>query len=78
MAKNIRRFQAPTVAANHSERRIIALENFMLGTHLRGKEALIAFDVQEKAKSSSTGVPPVHKAPSWEDFIRNLENIRGY
>jgi hypothetical protein len=76
--KSLRRFNAPSVAANHSERRIIALENFMLGTNLRGKEALAEFERQEAAKASSTGVPPIHQAPSWEAFVHSLENIRGY
>ena len=38
------RTRANTVPANYSERRIIALENFMLSTNLRGKAALAAFN----------------------------------
>lgn len=42
------RTRIPTVPANYGERRIIALENFMLSTHLRGKAALAAFNDEQR------------------------------
>jgi hypothetical protein len=38
----MRRISVPAIAANEHERRIIALENFMLSTPLRNQAALAA------------------------------------
>lgn len=61
--KNMRRMQAPTVPANYSERRIIALENFMLHTHLRGEAALAAFNYEQAELAAKSIAPLIEPDP---------------
>ena len=66
MASNLldrRRSMAPVVPANYSERRIIALETFMLTTHLRGPAALAAFEAQQRELSRRDPEPLVRPDP---------------
>jgi hypothetical protein len=54
----IRRSTAPVIPANYSERRIIALENFILSTNLRGAAALAAFN-EKQSEQERKGPPPL-------------------
>jgi len=54
---------AATVPANYSERRIIDLENFMQGTHLRGRIALEEFNRVERERSRRPPAPMVKPDP---------------
>jgi len=57
------RTRVATVPANYSERRIIALENFMLSTPLRGKAALSAFNEEQRQLDSQPAKPLIPHDP---------------
>jgi len=80
MAKSI----SPTVPANYSERRIIALENFMQGTHLRNKEALDEFNRLDREQNIRPAAPLVAHDPLglklhrfFHDIDSHIEKMRG-
>lgn len=54
---------SPTVPSNFSERRIIALENYMLSTHLRGAAALDAFNILQMEIGRRPATPLVPHDP---------------
>jgi hypothetical protein len=75
---------SPTVPANYSERRIIALENFMQGTHLRGKEALDEFNRQEIEQHKRPAAPLIAPDPGgyrlkqfYARIDETIEKMRG-
>lgn len=57
------RVQSRVIPANYSERRIIALENFMLSTHLRGKAALDAFNALQAEQNRRPVAPLIAPDP---------------
>lgn len=55
--------QSRVIPANYAERRIIALENFMLSTHLRGPAALEAFNLLQAEQNKRPTAPLIAPDP---------------
>jgi hypothetical protein len=69
------RTRVPVIPANGHERRIIALENFMLSTPLRGVLALAAFNEHQRiedAKPPKPLVPPDPGGRMLRKFLADL------
>lgn len=57
------RTQSRVIPANYSERRIIALENFMLSTHLRNQPAMDAFNALQAEQNKRPTAPLIAPDP---------------
>ena len=71
------RFLSPTVPANFWERRIIAIENFMLHTPLRGPAALEEFNrlqAEQARRLAPPLVPPDPYGRKLEEFFARIDD----